>query len=386
MKKLITIILAVYALNVHAQQVTDLSLDPNFRYTQQASIMGGDRLFISNSSNGAIYEYDLSTPNSILKEINLLGLEQDRISALHFQDEFAYFYFTDPSYFNYHKVVRRDASDFKSNEVTIVDDVNIVHTYINNNFLYTSDMVEIKRIDLNDISASELFISSDSDAEYIQNLTFFENKAYYSVYNTSDRTSTVYSSEILDPTNTIEHIATFDDASTSKILVTNDKIYFGNEFYDEVSERYYHTISEKDRLNQNTPLVELATGNGYVGSLFLYNNLLHFVANAGTYDDYTSKLSRIESTLSTPNEEELDAAFKITPNPNNGTFTLNGLDRNEIIKQVMVFDLAGREVYKSQENSVLDSETSLALNLSSGTYILELETANGVSRQKMVIR
>ncbi len=382
MKNIVVIILAICSLSIHSQQVTDLLFNKNFKYTQQASITKNGRLFISNVDDDVVYEYDLSNPDSNIKE-RRIELNQKRPVNLEFDDNSVYL---NSANYNYEKgyITKRDASDLTSNEVAIMEyDFFIAgkkgaKIETNKDFLYVLTNNEIKRFHKDNLNTPEVILTANSD-QFFTTFTFFENEMYYGVYNKLNLTSTVYSLDVSNPLILEKRIATFNrNDQVMYLVVTAHNIYFGNE-----SSESFYAIYEKDRLKPNTPVTKLTSGKTFIGALFVYNNLLHFIISGGNIQDI-HKLSRIESTLSTPGKAITDSAFKITPNPNNGTFTLNGLDRNETIKQVTVFDLAGREVYKSQANLALT--TNLALNLSSGTYVLALETTNGVYRQKMVIK
>jgi hypothetical protein len=71
----------------------------------------------------------------------------------------------------------------------------------------------------------------------------------------------------------------------------------------------------------------------------------------------------------------------IVPNPSNGVFKLMFDGNNE--KQIRVYDALGRLI--AQKTT---SERSLSLDLSNtgkGVYILEAETTNGKSVQKLVV-
>ncbi len=79
--------------------------------------------------------------------------------------------------------------------------------------------------------------------------------------------------------------------------------------------------------------------------------------------------------------------FKILPNPNNGVFSIL-LDgeagyKSENIRSIMLLDVLGRTVYHMQEPKFFEFNLS---HFKAGVYMVTVETASGISTQKLVIQ
>lgn len=75
---------------------------------------------------------------------------------------------------------------------------------------------------------------------------------------------------------------------------------------------------------------------------------------------------------------------RVYPNPNNGNFVIELNQNFNGIAEVKLFDLAGRVVYASKENSNIINVSTNGLN--AGMYLLETQTGNTVSRTKLTIQ
>jgi len=91
-----------------------------------------------------------------------------------------------------------------------------------------------------------------------------------------------------------------------------------------------------------------------------------------------SMLATMETTI-TAIDQLISNAWRVYPNPNNGQFTINGLENNDRIK---VMDATGRIVLQQTVNM-----PELKLNLASkGLYIIELERNNLIEHRKLIIQ
>jgi len=84
----------------------------------------------------------------------------------------------------------------------------------------------------------------------------------------------------------------------------------------------------------------------------------------------------------------LQNSMLITPNPNNGNFTLTMTVGNAQKISVTVFDHLGQNVYAKQENASAGN-VAVAMDLSSlssGIYFVQVTTANGIATKRLVIQ
>ena len=75
------------------------------------------------------------------------------------------------------------------------------------------------------------------------------------------------------------------------------------------------------------------------------------------------------------------------PNPNNGQFFLkaNNISKGEV--KTKIFDTAGKMVYNSTNNHFGGSlDQSYSVKLPSGVYMVTIETADGSSTHKLIIK
>ena len=80
-------------------------------------------------------------------------------------------------------------------------------------------------------------------------------------------------------------------------------------------------------------------------------------------------------------EESTKGVLNLYPNPNNGTFLIN----SNVSGMLSVFDLQGRMVHSQKINNGLS--TGEIANVSSGTYIVKLNSENGESlTDKLIIK
>jgi PKD repeat protein len=77
----------------------------------------------------------------------------------------------------------------------------------------------------------------------------------------------------------------------------------------------------------------------------------------------------------------------ISPSPNNGTFTLDGMLEERESISVTILDVAGRMIYKKDLGTVSGKfKENFSLQLSDGIYFMELKTAKGNAVKKFVVK
>ncbi|QQY82494.1 leucine-rich repeat domain-containing protein [Tamlana sp. s12] len=119
-----------------------------------------------------------------------------------------------------------------------------------------------------------------------------------------------------------------------------------------------------------------STATTDTATLTVPNGSLTAYSTASQWADFVNMQE--DSTLSSPNDLSI-ASFSVYPNPSNGTFTLDlaGITPTNI----QVYDMHGRSV-KTLPNY---SKQILNLNITSGIYILNIESTQGVKQLKIVV-
>lgn len=90
-------------------------------------------------------------------------------------------------------------------------------------------------------------------------------------------------------------------------------------------------------------------------------------------------------TLANPNFELSKTAFTLYPTVSKGQISVKA-NQNLGQTQISIYDLRGREVYKSQLLLNQATTTSLNLNLKSGLYIFKAKSGNQIFTQKIIIK
>ncbi len=99
----------------------------------------------------------------------------------------------------------------------------------------------------------------------------------------------------------------------------------------------------------------------------------------------TTSYSFVDQTLSN-NSFKKSSSFSVTPNPNNGEFTIRGAQTlgNTTIT---VYNIAGHQVYRATKNSFGKNtlEMNLSERLATGAYLIKMANANNSVMIKMIV-
>lgn len=131
--------------------------------------------------------------------------------------------------------------------------------------------------------------------------------------------------------------------------------------YEDTSDFYYHHEYKSMHISFSNESRGVAA--------YGYNHLI-----------YTTNGGGLTECITGINEAQAEPILTVYPNPSNGSFTIS-LPNNVKAHDLRIYDLSGRTVQQIQVSS-----TSVAVNgLSSGMYILQVQTADGVLTQKLVV-
>jgi hypothetical protein len=123
----------------------------------------------------------------------------------------------------------------------------------------------------------------------------------------------------------------------------------------------------------------LVTDTEYLDENLSFGTYTYYVT--AVYDIGESGPSNEVTEVITSVYEPEVQAFNIYPNPATDAVTVYG---NALLKQVRIMNYTGQVVY---QNVVNNSETTISTrDLSSGVYILQIETQNGWSSRKLMIK
>ena len=84
-------------------------------------------------------------------------------------------------------------------------------------------------------------------------------------------------------------------------------------------------------------------------------------------------------------EGEFEQSLTIYPNPGTGVFTVELPESAEISSNITIYDLTGKVVMQQTLNANTDVIQIDATSLSSGNYILRMQTNNGSYAEILVI-
>lgn len=95
---------------------------------------------------------------------------------------------------------------------------------------------------------------------------------------------------------------------------------------------------------------------------------------------YTTNGGGLTECITGINEAENELMVNIYPNPSNGTFTVD-VPNTILVDNLSIYDLSGSVVFQS----ATESSSVLVNGLSSGMYILQVQTSEGVHTQKVIV-
>lgn len=82
-------------------------------------------------------------------------------------------------------------------------------------------------------------------------------------------------------------------------------------------------------------------------------------------------------------EFNLNETITLSPNPSDGSFTILQNDRSVMLRSVSVIDMVGALVFSSDE---IGAQEVIGLNVSAGIYSVQIETDQGSTTKKLVVR
>lgn len=261
-------------------------------------------------------------------------------------------------------ITRRDASDLTSNQVTIasglVTPVSMVRI---DNDLYFSEFQggRIGRVDL----------TTGTISTVINGLNFPEQivRIGDELFIAHAGANRVSKFDVTDTTPTLEDVVTGLNnpagihAEGSVLLVT--------EFVDNGS------IFRIDTSQTSPTAVEIVSGQNNPFGVSFFNDDLYFIQNG------SGILSRFQGNVLSLTDEIVTNAITVFPNPNQGQFSIEGL-QGKVVNNIAIIDVTGRIVkqYTSKDITlnIFDS------TLSSGTYFLAIDTAEGRLIERIIVQ
>jgi len=174
---------------------------------------------------------------------------------------------------------------------------------------------------------------------------------------------------VTDTTPTLEDVVTGLNnpagihAEGSVLLVT--------EFVDNGS------IFRIDTSQTSPTTVEIVSGQNNPFGVSFFNDDLYFIQNG------SGILSRFQGNVLSLTDEIVTNAITVFPNPNQGQFSIEGL-QGKVVNNIAIIDVTGRIVkqYTSKDITlnIFDS------TLSSGTYFLAIDTAEGRLIERIIVQ
>ncbi len=153
--------------------------------------------------------------------------------------------------------------------------------------------------------------------------------------------------------------------ANGKITFTFLQIWLPDSTTNEPLSKGYVSFKIKENINipLNVPIENTAS--------------IYFDLNAAIVTNTTSNINSVLGIGSTLNSTEL----KIYPNPSNG---LINIVSNEIINEIRVYDLSGKQVFLQNDSS---SHTQVDLSiLNTGMYVLKITTAGTIINRRVVLK
>ena len=110
------------------------------------------------------------------------------------------------------------------------------------------------------------------------------------------------------------------------------------------------------------------------------------VPNNGTFNSFTLTMCKTETSYVLSNESFGLTNFKIYPNPNNGSFTVQFDSNSGNDIKLSVHDIRGRQIFdKSYSNNGLFSENLSLSNVQSGIYLVTVQDGERKEVKKIVV-
>jgi len=135
--------------------------------------------------------------------------------------------------------------------------------------------------------------------------------------------------------------------------------------------------------SSNTGIATVSSG-GVVRSTGVGVAIISFTSTVGSCvatRTVTVNACRESGATSVSETEQVFAAFKLFPNPNNGVFTLQGIvNGNADILAIEVINIVGQTIYSAQlhaRNGQVNEQISLGDKLARGSYMLKLHSDAG---------
>ncbi len=115
---------------------------------------------------------------------------------------------------------------------------------------------------------------------------------------------------------------------------------------------------------------------------------IYVIQGGNNYDPSPySNVVYLKPSIVLGEDDKTNSAIKLFPNPSNGSLTLRLDALNAEIATLKITDLTGKVIFtKELKNLATKSEEQLELvNISSGVYIVQVQTEKGVYQQKITI-
>lgn len=146
-----------------------------------------------------------------------------------------------------------------------------------------------------------------------------------------------------------------------------------------MSHRLELTQSEKEEIDHYAKKCASQYGKGI--------HLMRTIAaefNDTDYRIYDVECRESEGDYKNYNTEKrgLIADVKIVPNPNNGNFIIKNINIDNT-KSISLYNLDGLQIYRQVD--ITNPELSIALDMSTGLYILKIINFNGTITSKKII-
>jgi ELWxxDGT repeat protein len=242
----------------------------------------------------------------------------------------------------------------------------IANDYIYGSELWKTDGTEAGTKILKDISPG------DSNS-YVKNLVIFNNRMYFSAYDSNG--TRLWTSDGTEEGTTIV---------TNKVTIEGSMGIFKNKLYFGANDNVVGTeLWESDGTDEGTKLLKdiqpkgitIAASSKPTGFYNHDDKILYFVADNGRTGHELWK--HTNENLST--KAFTNSKINIYPNPSSSIINIPSIN-NQIIDKITITDLSGKKL-KEQKGNI---STINIDNLQNGTYILEAFSGNSKSVIKFI--